>query len=197
MTKTDSATRYAILGLLTIKPGSGYDLRRLAEQSVGHFWSESYGQIYPTLKQLENERLVTRRNEAAPGRPEKHVYSITEAGRDELRAWLERAPKPQPPRQELLLKLFFGTEGDPAIGLEHVSALHEEERKQLAEYDRIEASLKKNHARHPSLSYWLMTLRFGRYRSQAMLRWARETEAELRNLKGNSRRRMTRPRTQS
>jgi DNA-binding PadR family transcriptional regulator len=99
-------TRYAILGALTVAPMSGYGLRQFFDQSVSFFWRESYGQIYPILKQLRRERLITTRRgtrgEHSSGRPQ---YVITSRGREALRAWLSEAVELQPPRQELLLKL--------------------------------------------------------------------------------------------
>src|SRR4051812_17053194 len=102
MTSTD----FALLGLLTLKPMSGYELRRLIAQSIGHFWGESYGQLYPSWKRLESAGLTTKRSEAGKKR-EKFFYSIPAKGRERLQEWLRLPPKPQPPRSELLLKLFF------------------------------------------------------------------------------------------
>ena len=74
-----------------------------------HFWSEGYGQIYPTLKQLASAGVVTSRVEPGRGKPDRHVYTLTPTGRDELRRWLARpAESMQAGRSELLLKIFFG-----------------------------------------------------------------------------------------
>jgi PadR family transcriptional regulator AphA len=54
-------------------------------QSVGHFWNESYGQIYPNLKKLASEGLVSRKTERQKGKPDRHVYSITDKGRERLK----------------------------------------------------------------------------------------------------------------
>ena len=56
-----SSTDYAILGMLTLRPMSGYDIRATIGESIAYFWTESYGQIYPTLKRLTKEKLLTRR----------------------------------------------------------------------------------------------------------------------------------------
>ena len=100
-----TTTVEALLGMLTLEPMSGYDLKQLIEQSIGNFWRESFGQIYPTLKRLEEQGLIKSAEEGKAGRV---VYAITEAGRAHLRAWLDDAPRPRVPRNELLLKLFFG-----------------------------------------------------------------------------------------
>ena len=56
------STRYAILGLLSLAPMSGYEIRKVAASSIGHFWSESYGQIYPTLRKLVAAGLAKPRS---------------------------------------------------------------------------------------------------------------------------------------
>jgi hypothetical protein len=60
-----------LLGLLAIEPMSGYDLGLTIRASVGHFWNESYGQIYPNLKKLETERFVISKTERQKGKPDR------------------------------------------------------------------------------------------------------------------------------
>jgi PadR family transcriptional regulator, regulatory protein AphA len=96
-----------LLGLLAIEPMSGYDLGLAIRQSVGHFWNESDGQIYPNLRKLANEGFVSCKAERQKGRPERRIYSIKEKGRERLKKWLAVPPQPEIPRNELLLKLFF------------------------------------------------------------------------------------------
>ena len=105
-----STTPFALLGMLSIRPMSGYDIKKLIENSISYFWTESYGQIYPILKKLVTEKLVTRTTKKQSGKPDRHVYALTSAGRRVLRDWLARSPAPKVDRNELLLKLFFGEE---------------------------------------------------------------------------------------
>jgi PadR family transcriptional regulator AphA len=178
-------TPYAMLGMLTICPMSGYEMKQRMAQSIAHFWSESYGQIYPALKQLEKEGLATcKQQKSNTGRPDRQVYAITAKGREVLAAWLREAPKPQPPRSELLLKLFFWSMLPPEEAMKHVEALRDASLREVEEYGAIEAQLQKNHADHPALPYWLITLNFGKHRSQGMHDWAQETLQELKRLRG-------------
>jgi DNA-binding PadR family transcriptional regulator len=141
-----------LLGLLTIEPMSGYDLGQVIRDSVGHFWNESYGQIYPNLKRLAEAGQVTAQTERQKGKPERHVYSITKKGRKRLAAWLEVAPQPEIPRNELLLKLFFGAQISPKISIQHVERMVESERAFLREFKRIEleeiAKIAKKQRKH-------------------------------------------------
>src|SRR5271154_4939079 len=106
MARRTSSSTQALLGLLTIEPMSGYDLGQMVRASIGHIWSESYGQIYPNLKKLAAGGLVSRKTEKHKGRPDRHIYSITNKGREQLARWLAVPPQAEIPRNEMLLKLF-------------------------------------------------------------------------------------------
>ena len=97
---------------------SGYDIRKAIETSVGYFWGESYGQIYPALKQLAGQGLIEAGGE--PGKQRRQAYRITAAGRAVLRDWLAAPFQNDPPRNEFLLKLFFGAEADPSVAIAHI-----------------------------------------------------------------------------
>jgi len=81
MTARARSTPYAVLGMLSLAPMSGYDIRKESEQSIGYFWSESYGQIYPALRELKAEGLIRRRPGKSGGNRDRQVYEITERGR--------------------------------------------------------------------------------------------------------------------
>src|ERR1700684_2212758 len=104
-----------LLGLLAIEPMSGYDLGQTIRGSVGHFWNESYGQIYPNLKKLAADGFVSSKTERQKSKPDRHIYSIPKRGRERLADWLAVPPQPEIPRNELLLKLFFGVQTSPQI----------------------------------------------------------------------------------
>jgi len=161
---------------------SGYDIRQLISQSIGHFWSESYGQIYPGLKRLAASGLVVKKTERRKGSPDRHVYSLTADGREHLRKWLKVPVGKEVPRNELLLKLFFGAQVSPDVSREHVQAYLELQQMQLRTYAEIAKKLRKEEANDLQLPFWLMTLNMGRHRSAAMVKWCKETLAELEEL---------------
>jgi PadR family transcriptional regulator AphA len=171
-----------LLGLLAIEPMSGYDLGQTIRGSVGHFWNESYGQIYPNLKRLAAGGFATARTERQIGKPDRHIYSITKKGRERLAAWLAVAPQPEIPRNELLLKLFFGVQASPEISIQHVERMVESERASLREFMRIEHEEISKNKQYPDAPYWKMAARFGQIELEAHLRWAEETLAVLRKL---------------
>jgi DNA-binding PadR family transcriptional regulator len=171
-----------LLGLLTIAPMSGYDLGQAIRGSVGFFWNESYGQIYPNLKKLAAEGFATSKTERQKGKPVRHVYSITKKGRERLAAWLEIKPQPEIARNELLLKLFFGAQISPEVSIQHVERMVESERVFLDEFRRIEREEIAERQQYPDAPYWKMAARFGQLELEAHLRWGEETLAELRRI---------------
>jgi PadR family transcriptional regulator AphA len=173
------ATPNALLGLLSLGPRSGYDIRQLISQSIGHFWSESYGQIYPGLKRLAAAGLVAKKTVRKKGSPDRHVYSLTAEGRAQLRRWLKLPVIDEVPRNELLLKLFFGAQAPLTVSREHVLAFLESHQRRLQVYGAIAKTLRREEAQDPQLPFWLMTLNMGRHHSAAMVKWCRETLAEL------------------
>jgi len=176
-------SQFALLGLLSFGAMSGYDLKQLSGWSVGHFWRESYGQIYPTLKKMATEGLVSRKNEANPGRPDRYVYALTTAGRKELTAWLRKPPSAEVPRNEFLLKLFFGGLASPSISAEHVAEHRAQCQRALATYKATRKRLEKEAANDPQKPFWLMTLSYGEHMARAKAKWCDETLKELEDRK--------------
>jgi PadR family transcriptional regulator AphA len=178
----ENKTQYAVLGMLSITTMSGYDMKRYIELSISNFWKESYGQIYPVLKHLVAEGLVSSSIERQEGRPDRHVYTLTDKGWGELRRWLTEAIETQAPRNELLLKLFFGNQVPAIVSLEHVQRYRALQMELLRAYDETEASTKESMGKHPDFPYWMITLNYGRHLAQAMLAWCDETIAALHSL---------------
>jgi DNA-binding PadR family transcriptional regulator len=171
-----------LLGLLTVEPMSGYDLGQTIRGSVGFFWNESYGQIYPNLKKLAAAGFVTSKTARQKGKPDRHIYSVTREGRERLAAWLTVEPQPEISRNELLLKLFFGAQVSAEFSIQHVERMVERERAYLHEFRRIEREEIAKNQQYPDAPYWKMAARFGQLELEAHLRWAEETLAELRSI---------------
>jgi len=172
-------SKYAILGMLSIAPMSGYDIKKQVETSISNFWTESYGQIYPVLRSLITEKLVTKTVEREAGRPDRHVYSLTAKGRKELRRWLLEGFAPKIQRNEFLLKLFFGEEITPKTNIAHVEQFRVLQRELLQKYGAIEKQITRDYAGNSNAPYWLMTVRYGQHVSRALLQWCDKTLAEL------------------
>lgn len=182
----ENKSKYAVMGALSICPGSGYDIKKLMEQSTSNFWNESYGQIYPILKQLIEEGLATSHAEKQEGKPERYVHTLTERGNDELQRWLTEPVEYVVERNELLLKLYFGKHVPVEKNIEHVRSFQQLQAQVLKKYEYIERHLRAGMADNPDLLYPLLTLRHGIHRCQALLAWSEETLAILENLEKES-----------
>lgn len=174
-----SRTPYAILGALSIEPMSGYDIKAFLDSTVGHFWRESFGQLYPQLDRLRNGGLVSREGRAGKGARPRHVYSITERGRAELRRWLTEEAEPDIGRREGLLKLFFGSEVGAEISASHVEEYRRRAAASLAHLARAEEQLRSEDQEDPRFPYWSITLQFGQAIARAIVDWADEALAQL------------------
>jgi PadR family transcriptional regulator AphA len=172
----------AILGALSICPMSGYDIRKFVQQHLGYFWKESYGQIYPMLKRMHSRGLVQVRVERQSGKPNRQVYSLAVAGSAEFEKWLAEPPAPPSPRNELLLKIFFGHRGRPHDAIRQVEELRSTHQRLLQEYVRVGKWLHTANAKHPGLPYWLMSLDFGERFSQMQVEWSESSLRELKRL---------------
>jgi PadR family transcriptional regulator, regulatory protein AphA len=124
-------TSYVILGLLTFREMSGYDLKQLINKSITHFyWSPAKSQIYGELRRLESHGLVTMREVPQTLRPDKRLYQITDAGKEAMEQWLgSSGVEPDSYKSALLLKVFFGH----MLSHDTTMGLLEERRKQIAQ----------------------------------------------------------------
>jgi PadR family transcriptional regulator AphA len=120
---------HIVLGLISLNPCSGYDMKVEFEQGgAGMLSSLSFGSIYPRLKQLEQEGLIATVHANENGR-RKRVYELTAQGWQELSGWLgQQSVYPIPMRDDLLLKmLFWGASGrDRETLTTHLQVRHTE-----------------------------------------------------------------------
>jgi DNA-binding PadR family transcriptional regulator len=176
----NSRTAYVILGMLSIQPGlSGYELHKAIEENFGSFWGESYGQIYPTLKRLATDGLIEPCKPASAPKKRRQQYALTDAGRACLREWLALPFHNDPPRNEFMLKLFFGREAAPGVAIAHVKELQLRNRRSLAMMEGIEKMANQHESHNPHLPYWMLTLSLGIAMTRAALNWGESALAQL------------------
>ena len=178
-------TKYALLGVLNLMSGSGYDIKKFCDSSIGYFWNENYGHIYPVLKTMEQEKVITKQVEQTEGRPTKNVYSITEKGREELKKWLMLPVEREPGRSELLLKIFWARDIPVENIIEKLQQIKDESEKELIQYSQVENALKANKDKihKKDLVLWIITLSAGKYDAEAKIKWCEETLKILEEIK--------------
>ncbi len=96
-----------------------------------------------------------------------------------MRSWLESPVAVAVPRNELLLKLFFGRQVDRETNIRQVREYRKQMSELLEKYEAIERRLRRDLSSHPDLPFWLITLRYGERERRAVIDWADETLAEL------------------
>ena len=175
-------TPFVILGLLGMsdrEPRSGYEIKKVIDNIISHFWAESNGQIYPVLKLLAAQELI--RPETRPAKARKTIrYAITPKGQASLRAWLAIPPEVARPRDELILKLFFGSETEIPVLIGHLRAHRAAAQAALAECEAWQTEVGKQRTKYSPFS--LLTLRAGIALSEASLKWTDESIATLRQM---------------
>lgn len=178
--KTYNHTTYAILGILTTDCRTGYDIKQLMDQSLQHFWKISYGQIYPTLKNIVKEELATVQTLEQEGKPSRKEYTLTEKGEDVLKTWLHK-PIEQIPveRNEILLKLFFGRQQTEENIRSYVIDYQEKLMEQAETYKQIEKVIQDYGRQAGDERYWLMTLDYGKRMTEAAIDWCEATLEQL------------------
>jgi len=176
--------KYAILGLLNYSDMHGYQIKKHIERNFGHMWSINFGQVYPSLKELEKEGLIDMVEEAPSdnGGPRKKRYSITQEGMDEFSRWLAELPqKPILIRDLFLLKFAFFGFGDDERALEVID-------RQIEVY---EAQLKQrqiNRGRWERQSVYVrLIIDLGITQIEMYLKWLRRARTEIKKqIKGST-----------
>jgi len=101
--------KYAILGLLSQQPMTGYDIaKEFSTKAFANFWYATHGQIYPEMRKLVDEGLVEYDIVIQGKALEKKLYTITDAGREDFRSWLlQDEDLPQTPKDVFRLRTYF------------------------------------------------------------------------------------------
>ncbi|GAB3801762.1 PadR family transcriptional regulator [Virgibacillus kimchii] len=173
-------TTYAILGMLTTGNRSGYDVKQFMDQSLNHFWKISYGQIYPTLKRLEQEGLITVETAFQEGKPGRKEYFLTSKGEGALKEWLEEPLKQVPSeRNEVLLKIFFGRYQTKEQSIALLKDYKQKLEAQYETYEQIEEMIAHHGCEAGDAPYWLFTLDYGKRVTNAAMEWCEETIAKI------------------
>ena len=117
---------YAILGLLSWRELSGYDLKKIFEESVALYWTGNNNEIYRALVDLRERGLVSVEVQPQEKLPARKVYAVTAEGRAELAAWTASAPQLPQRRHALLIQLAWA-DALPAQALDDLLAEYEDE----------------------------------------------------------------------
>jgi DNA-binding PadR family transcriptional regulator len=171
---TKNKTQYAILGILSIGPGSGYDIKKYCDTVISNIWNENFGHIYPVLNTLLQDGFIQKVEGQDTSR--KIEYEITAKGRESFLTWLMEPTQIQPVRSEFMLKFLFSNhlpkDGVITLLTEYKSR-HE---RKLLEYQKMEEYLNSDQKEITTERkiYMNATLRYGFLGTQASITWCEE-----------------------
>ncbi len=169
-----SGTGYVILGIVGWEAKTGYDIKRIVDESIRFFWAASYGQIYPELRRLEDAGLIEGKSSPTGGRKRKE-YRLTEAGRAALVGWLAAPDYTLELRDESLLKLFFAD----ALTLEQAL---DQLRLRKEGHEQFLAVLREFDTRPDDDPTFVdLVLRYGIAYGEFNVAWCQEQEERIRN----------------
>jgi DNA-binding PadR family transcriptional regulator len=133
--------KFPILGFLMEAEATGYDLKQRFQDPVGFFYRVSDGSIYPALKKLARDGLVTLRTERR-GRRARKVYAITPRGRAHFMRMLREPAQPVFVFDESQVKMYFA-DRVPEIALEHMERARRDDEARTALLSRMVAEMRR------------------------------------------------------
>jgi DNA-binding PadR family transcriptional regulator len=177
---------YAILGLLTYEPRTGYDLKAFFDNSINFMWTASLSQIYRELAKLEGQGYVTSVVEPQTGRPDKKIYLVTEEGEQGFRNWLVKFPGSLSTavRDEFSVRLFFGSRLTTEETIFQLRRFIKEKQEEMTSLHYV-AKVIEHYSRQISAPeeefYWKLIHKRGLMTCTNLIEWAEESIREIEN----------------
>lgn len=177
--------QYAILGLLSYRSMTGYDLKKMFDESINNFWAASLSQIYRELGTLENKNYLTSVIEKQSDKPDKRIYNITDTGKGAFKDWINNFPEKlsKEKRDEFTLRIFFGSNLTNRELIVQFNRFLKEKQTQLEEIkylsqmsDQYVSAMKLFNGEE---IYWKLILRRAFLNLETSIQWANECIDEL------------------
>jgi DNA-binding PadR family transcriptional regulator len=176
--KPRTTTSFAILGLLSLRNWSTYELAKQVSRSLHWFWPRAERKLYDEPKVLVADGLAAASKSYTGERP-RTVYEITDAGREALTAWLDEPPAARVIEFEAMLKIFFADAGSIAQLVSTIEAVEKSSRDRLGELAAMIDAI----SRHPEfpdrLHISALTLRLQFAQEAGALNWSRWARNEI------------------
>ena len=177
--------KHGILGLINNSDKTGYEIKTVFRDSLNHFWTAQTSQIYRELQMMEKAGWISQTHVTQTGKPDKNVFSITPAGRDELLRWLRDDNLPAGFRNPFLMKTFFMGELPVEENIAFFKSFRDasvfpDEGKQAT----ANADLYRQAVSQPEKAiYWKLTIEFGRRYEKMQREWCEYCIRELEGLR--------------
>jgi PadR family transcriptional regulator AphA len=174
-----TTTSYALLGLLSLRPWSSYELAKQMERSLRHIWPRAESKVYEEPKKLVAAGLATASGQARGRRP-RTVYAITSQGRAALATWLAEPGRGPVLEFEALLKVSFADQGSRTGLLANIDAVIADAGTKAAFGQALAEQYLAGDGPFPErLAVTSLMWRFLWEHNAAILRWARWARAEV------------------
>ena len=169
--------KHGILGLLHYHEMTGYEIMEVFRDSLNFFWNAKTSQIYRELQELERKEWAVKRIVPQSGKPDKNVYSVTEAGKEELLRWLGEENLGLQSRIPILMKVFFLGERNREENIGYFQQVKEWCESFLKSLEAVPSSIGAYGSmvgeREKGL-YWQMTVEYGRKSLKMQIEWAQD-----------------------
>jgi len=175
---------YAILGFLNYRSFSGYDLKKIFDTSVRHFWPADQSQIYRTLNRLADKGLAEMEVIEQTDRPDRKEYQITQAGQEALRQWLVTPLSFGDHRNAPMIQVFFAGQLSNEEIIQMYQRVAEFMRIGLEQYDQIpqEMDAYADYVDSPrEFFFWMQTLEIGKMMARTNLEWIEDVIEKIKN----------------
>ena len=169
--------KHGLLGLLNYEPRTGYELAKDFKESLAYFWTAKASQIYRELDAMEKSGWLASERVIQEDKPNKRVYSITNAGKEELLNWLssyDPFSTPQSHKSAFMMRMFFGGELDKE---ETIAMLRKAREKAVAQIQEMKGILEWLDTGEDVLDdpkravYWKLTAMSGEIFGKSTLEW--------------------------
>lgn len=174
--------KFLVLAVLSRQPATGYEITKTFDGAVGSFWRASHQQVYRELNALSRVGLATFAKVSQTERPDKKVYTITQAGTEELLQWLTSPCLDRPVKDDLLIKVWAGELLGPAALRREIARLREAHEAELRRFRQLEA---EQFSSLPNKTFEVLqyiALKRGVTSEECWIAWATEADAMLKIL---------------
>lgn len=175
---------HAILGFLNYRPYSGYDLKKIFDTSVRHFWPADQSQIYRTLARMSKKGWAETEVIRQESRPDRKLYHISPMGRDELRRWLLTPLPFEENRSADMIQIFFAAQlsDDEILEIfERIAALMRAGLEQFSQIPRNIEAYSEYTTSPREFFFWMLTLDIGIHTLQSNLQFIENLILRIRN----------------
>jgi PadR family transcriptional regulator AphA len=175
---------HAILGFLNYRPFSGYDLKKIFDTSVRHFWPADQSQIYRTLNRLTDKGWAEMEKIEQESRPDRKEYHVTPAGKEELRQWLATPLPFGDNRSAPLIQVFFAGQLSNDEIIQMYQRMADFMRMGLQQYEQIPQEMEaySEYVQSPrEFFFWMQTLEIGKMMARTNLAWIENMIVKIKN----------------